>query len=76
MSKRASPANPAEPAEPQVYRKPRADVYTVLLSIALIAVGIAATALWLTMAQYKYEIKATWNRPVAPAAFDLPRAMV
>jgi hypothetical protein len=74
MSQRASPASPAEQAEHQVYRKPRVDVYTVLLSIALIAVGIAATALWLIMAQYKYEInKGTWNRPAAPAAFDPPR---
>lgn len=74
MSKRASPPSAAEQAEPQVYRKPRANVYTVLLSIALIAVGIAATALWLAMAQYKYD-KGTWNRPAAPAAFDPPRAL-
>lgn len=78
MSEPASPPSAAERAEPQVYRKPRADVYTVLLSIALIAIGIAATALWLTMAQYKYEIKGgpAWNRPAAPAAFEPPRAVV
>jgi hypothetical protein len=73
MFKRASPKpkpKPAERAEPQVYRKPRADVYTVLLSLALIAVATAATVLWLTMAQYHYEIKGgpnpTWNRPATP----------
>jgi hypothetical protein len=78
MSKRVSPPSAVEQAEPQVYRKPRADVYTVLLSIALIAIGIAAAALWMTMAQYKYEIKGgpVWNRPAVPAAFDPPRGIV
>ena len=78
MSKRASPTpSAAERAEPQVYRKPRADVYTVLLSIALIAVAIAATVLWLTMGQYHDEIKGgptpVWNHP---AGLDATRGIV
>jgi hypothetical protein len=76
MSKRTSPAA-AEPAEPQVYRRPTADIYTVLLSVALIAAAIAATALWMVMRDYDYTIKGgptpTWNRPAAPAVFDAPR---
>ena len=73
-----SRANAAE--EPQVYRKPRADIYTVMLSIALIAVALAAAGLWMTMGDYHYEIKGgpnpSMNRPAAPAAFDSPRAVV
>jgi hypothetical protein len=64
----------AAPAEPQVYRKPAADVYTVLLSIALIALAIATTSLWMVMRGYDYTIKGgpspTWNRPAAPAGLD------
>jgi hypothetical protein len=79
-----APAKPAEPpvkpAEPQVYRKPRADIYTVVLSVALIAAAIAAAALWMTMGDYHYEIKGgptpVWNHPAAPAAFDGQSAVV
>ena len=56
MSKRTSPSA-AERAEPQVYRKPRADIYTLLLSIALIALILASVALWMVMNQYNKEIK-------------------
>jgi hypothetical protein len=70
----------AKSAEPQVYRKPRADIYTVMLSIALITVAIAATALWMTMNEYNKMINGgpqpTWNRPAAPASFDPPREVV
>jgi heme-binding NEAT domain protein len=79
-AKPAKAAKPAKPAEPQVYRKPRADIYTVMLSIALIVAALAATALWMTMSDYHYEIKGgpnpVWNLPAAPAAFDPPRAVV
>ncbi len=79
MSKRAS-ASTAKETEPRIYRKPRADVYTVMLSIALIAVSIAATALWLVMGQYHNEIKGgpnpTWIQPAAPSQIDAPRAIV
>jgi len=75
-----SAAEPVEPVQAQVYRKPRADVYTVLLSIALLAVILAAVSLWMVMRDYGYTIKGgptpTWNRPAAPAAFDPPRQVV
>ena len=78
--KPAKAAKSVKPAESQVYRKPRADIYTVMLSIALIVAALAATALWMTMSEYHYEIKGgpnpAWNRPAAPAAFDSPRAVV
>jgi hypothetical protein len=78
--KAPKPAKPAKQAEAQVYRKPRADIYTVMLSIALIAVALAATALWMTMNEYNKMINGgpnpTWNSPPAPAAFDPPRAVV
>jgi hypothetical protein len=78
--KPAKQPKPAKVAEPQVYRKPRADIYTVMLSVALIAVAIAATALWMTMNEYNKMINGgpnpTWNSPAAPALFDSPRAVV
>jgi cell division protein FtsL len=58
MSKRTSPSA-AEKAEAQTYRKPRADIYTLLLSLAMIALIVASTMLWLTMSEYNKEIKLT-----------------
>ena len=64
-------SNPNEPSGGQVYRKPRADVYTVLLVVALLALIIATSALWLVMKEYEYTInggpEAAWNQPVAGA---------
>ncbi len=78
--KPAKAAKAAKPAESQVYRKPKADIYTVMLSIALIVAALAATALWMTMADYHYETKGgpnpVWNRPAARAVFDAPSAEV
>jgi hypothetical protein len=78
--KPAKAAKSVKPAEPQIYRKPRADIYTVMLSVALIAVALAATALWMTMNEYNKMINGgpnpSWNSPPAPAAFDPPRAVV
>lgn len=59
----------AENSAPQVYRKPRADVFTMLLVIALIAIITATVVLWQLMADYEYKIKGgpsvTWNSPAA-----------
>lgn len=44
------------PAEQQ-YRKPQADMYTVLLVIALIAVLIGILFLYLEMGTYQFEIQ-------------------
>jgi hypothetical protein len=43
------------PAGP--HRKPRADLYTVLLVIALIAILVAITFLWLELSYYGYKTK-------------------
>ena len=65
MSKRAS-RKPGEEA-PQVYRKPRADIYTFLLVVALMAIILATTVLWMTMKEYDNLIKGgptpVWHRP-------------
>ena len=66
-------AKPAEPAGPQEYRKPRADVFTMLLVVALLAIIIATVALWQVMAEYEYKIKGgpvvTWSQTVPAAEF-------
>jgi hypothetical protein len=66
MSKR-KPA-PAKPAAPQEYRKPRADIYTLLLVVALLALILGTAALWMTMKEgYDYKLNGgpgqRWLRP-------------
>ena len=39
------------------YRKPRADVYTVLLVIALLAILLAIVALYAEMTVYNFELR-------------------
>ena len=83
MSKRTPKAKAAKPAAaaaaPQEYRKPQADVYTVLLVVALLIVVIATTFLWMTMKEdYNYDIKGAPNpdRAVTSTLFDGPGGMV
>ncbi len=72
MSTQISPA--PNDLDPQVYRKPRADVYTILLVVALIAIIIATSALWLVMKEYEYKInggpEATQYRPAIGTSID------
>jgi hypothetical protein len=77
MFKRSSPSA-VETAEPQVYRKPKADIYTLMLSIALIVIVLATCVLWMVMKVYNYETKGgppnpAWHRPAAPAMFNPTR---
>jgi hypothetical protein len=60
------------------YRKPRADVYTVLLAVALVALLIGILCLYLEMKAYDWKIRGgpSVMRPAASAiAFDSPAAM-
>ena len=80
MSKqKQSLAKPAgSPSAPE-YRKPRADVYTVLLVIALIMVLVATAALWMSMNEYQNMIKGgptpVWQQPAAGTMFDSPHGI-
>ncbi|MBX3411367.1 MAG: hypothetical protein KF708_01525 [Pirellulales bacterium] len=40
-------------------QKPKADIYTVMLAIALVAILVACVCLFLEMRAYNYDIKAT-----------------
>ncbi len=51
------------------FRKPRADLYTILLVIALLAILVGILFLYLTMQSYNFETKG--GPPVAMAAADL-----
>ena len=66
MSTPTSPKSSDESA-PQFYRKPRADVFTVLLVIALMAILLATIVLWMVMQTYEYKIK---GGPVAGRGFQ------
>jgi len=72
---------PAKSAAAEEYRKPRADVYTLLLVVALIALLVGTAALWMTMKEnYNNEIKGgpnpAWHRPASGATLDAPIAIV
>ncbi len=73
MSKRTP--NPAKSDAAQEYRKPRADVYTVLLVIAIAMLVVGTMMLWWTMKEYNYEIKGgpqpVWHRPAAGTTLDV-----
>jgi hypothetical protein len=47
------------------HRKPKADLYTVLLAIALLAVLVAILFLWLEMRSYEFKSK---GAPAVPMA--------
>jgi len=73
---------PGSSSNPTGYRKPRADLYTVLLIVALLALVIGTIFLYLETAQYegKPPYKGTpsaWIAPQAPAGATVapPRAL-
>jgi hypothetical protein len=78
MSKRTQ--NPTKPATPQEYRKPRADIYTLLLVIALMLILLATAALWMTMKDFDYMIKGgpnpVWNLPATHLPLDVLKGIV
>jgi hypothetical protein len=53
------------------YRKPRIDIYTVLLAVALVAILLAIYGLYLEMDDFKFELKGgppvSWVSTPAPA---------
>jgi hypothetical protein len=53
------------------YRKPRANLYTALLALALLAIVIATLVLYLEMGLYEYKIKGRTSAFVRPAAAQL-----
>ncbi len=69
MSTPTSPKFDEQPEAPR-FRKPRADVYTVLLVISLLAIILATVVLWLVMQTYDYKIKG------GPVAVGVQRSAV
>ncbi len=49
------------------YRKPRPDLYTMLLVIAWIAILLAILVLYLELSEYNFEFTAARAMPAAPA---------
>jgi hypothetical protein len=52
-----SPAKDSSEKYTGPYRKPRADVYTVLLILALIAILLATILLYMEQERFQFEIK-------------------
>lgn len=65
-----SPQDSTDPGRGVVVQKPRADIYTALLGVALVAVLLAIVCLCLEMARYKWDMKASGVG--APSASALP----
>jgi hypothetical protein len=66
-----SSPNLTEP-EVHVYRKPRADVYTMLLVIALLALIVGILALYAYMAEYNMDFKGRGGLGMAVPAVAAP----
>ena len=60
------------PGRSVVVQRPKNDVYTVLLGIALLAIVIACILLWLEFRRYKGDINATSAKSVAAVQVDAP----
>jgi hypothetical protein len=60
------------PAVPRAHRKPEADVYTILLVLALIAVLVAVLFLYLFMKAYDFKA----DPPAVALAAHLPATAV
>jgi hypothetical protein len=77
VSTPTSPQSNDDDQGPQLYRKPRADVLTVLLVIAFLAILLATLALWQVMKDYDYKLKSNINvlreRPAASSMYS-PRS--
>lgn len=58
-------------AAPQ-YRKPRADVYTVLLVLALLALIVGILCLWGENAEYEWKYKGGPTVSASVGSFALP----
>lgn len=74
MSKRTtSPGKSTGDEATQEYRKPQANVYTVLLVVSLLMVILASAVLWMVMkGDYNNEIKGgpnVWHRPACQTPY-------
>jgi len=58
LSKPSSKPTPDEAPAGPLYRKPRADVFTMLLVLALLAILLATTVLYAIMKEYDFKFKA------------------
>jgi hypothetical protein len=68
-----SSQNSPDPGRGVVVQKPKADIYTALLGIALAAIMLAIICLWLELSRYKYDYKAAGATAVsylAPATAE------
>ena len=76
MSQPGFPSNLSNQSQQRgvVVEKPKSDVYTVMLIIALLAIGAAIGLLCSEMSKYDWDIKAqSVPRPKASLQLDQPR---
>lgn len=64
--------SPAAPGRSVVVQRPKNDVYTVLLGIALLAIVIACILLYMEFRRYKGDMNATSAKSVAAVHVDSP----
>jgi hypothetical protein len=65
--------SPLDSTNPQgvVVQKPKSDIYTTMLFLALIAIIIACLCLWLEMRSYNMDIKGTEGRVTSGAMLSV-----
>jgi hypothetical protein len=62
-------SKPEQPPAAPLYRKPRADVFTMLLVLALLAILLAIAALYGVMKEYEFKFlpkdgpRVSWSQP-------------
>ncbi len=56
-AKPAKAAKPAEPARGVVLEKPKANIYTVLLALSLVAILLGCICLYAEMSAYEFKMK-------------------
>jgi hypothetical protein len=57
-AKKSAPAAVPSPSRGVVVEKPKADIYTAMLAVALVAILIACLCLYLEMRTYDFNFKA------------------
>lgn len=67
--------SPTQNKPGQAYRKPRADVYTLMLLVALVAIIIACLCLYFEMKRFDFDYKSAPKPPPPVAILVQPRAL-
>jgi hypothetical protein len=75
MATALPPSSTDKPVAPTQYRKPKADLYTLMLVIALVAILVAIVFLCLYNGVYEWKMKDTIPTSAIVRGWDLPSSL-